>query len=649
MAKSGYLYRRPSGIYVVRICVPRRLKAAVGRGEIHVSTGARDPANAKAAAFRLLLEWQQRVLELDRMDVLKVVEGSPLFGGEGFLLVQDAARALGLDTNPLLVEALNSKCSLWCVANAWEGIEVAEIGEVERDWHDGFVLNSAEAVGHRVAVSGNLILFDTGQAVRALVQGEQYPGEVFFRDEKRRRALLLEREQPVGVDNVMLQKLDVERIRLRLASSVTPKMIEDAKERLTAHGADTGHKYGAMRSSELMARFLDEKKVDWKPDHQQRMARACGAFVELMGDPVLASIDRPLVMKYRNQLRRLPRDPYQARRKYGCSTFTELIAVAERTGCPTMELGSANLYVRKLSEMLGWGVENELVLRNSAARVGASRKRDQREQDDRALFADGELGAIFSAEWFQTGRGKQTARGRIHFFQPHFYWLPLLGLYAGGRLNELSQLYLDDVQSDQSGGWFLDFNLNGQDKLDLDPSEDGTERGGDKSLKTVNSQRIVAIHQRLIELGFLDYVAALRAAGHRRLFPELRFDSKKGYGAAPGSWFNERFLGRGLGIARDGTKTFHSLRHMFITGLFDKEVPEATINQLSGHARGETQSGKRYRKDQAARQLKPYVDRLAYNLPSIAPFDVSAGLEALECALERKERNVRTKSQTDKL
>ena len=51
MASAQYLYRRESGIYFVRLCVPTRLKAAVGKGEIHRTTGCRDYRLAKIAAF----------------------------------------------------------------------------------------------------------------------------------------------------------------------------------------------------------------------------------------------------------------------------------------------------------------------------------------------------------------------------------------------------------------------------------------------------------------------------------------------------------------------------------------------------------------------------------------------------------------------
>lgn len=162
----------------------------------------------------------------------------------------------------------------------------------------------------------------------------------------------------------------------------------------------------------------------------------------------------------------------------------------------------------------------------------------------RDALSNDDLQKVFSAFWFANGTGQKTAAGRFYAYRPHYYWLPLLALYAGGRLNELSQLYLRDIVDIDDGIAFIDFNLLGDDKLDIDESDPSP--AGDKSLKTIAAQRQIPVHHRLIELGFLDYVRALRLAGHNRLFPELKFDRNKGYGKAAGSWFNERFLGTEL-------------------------------------------------------------------------------------------------------
>jgi integrase len=290
--------------------------------------------------------------------------------------------------------------------------------------------------------------------------------------------------------------------------------------------------------------------------------------------------------------------------------------------------------------MLNWAVTEELLARNSASGVGGAGRRDRREQDERGVFDADDLTKIFGVEWFKDGKGRASARGGFHNYQPHYYWLPLLGLYTGGRLNELAQLYLDDIQQDDAGCWFIYFNLDGADKIEVDSMQEELGQS-DKSLKTINSERVVALHDLLVTLGLPEYVQALRQEGHVRLFPELRFDKIKGYGKAAGSWFNERFLGARLKIPRDGTKTFHSLRHMFITGLFDAELPEVTVAQLAGHERGKTMSSKRYRKDQVAFKLKPYINRLEFSLPKLVPFNIEAGISAVGSALDRKERHQR--------
>lgn len=194
-------------------------------------------------------------------------------------------------------------------------------------------------------------------------------------------------------------------------------------------------------------------------------------------------------------------------------------------------------------------------------------------------------------------------------------------------------MYLDDVLQSENGTWYLDFNLNCADKLDADASD----FGHDKSLKTVNSIRVVPLHDVVVKAGLPAYVAALREAGYDRLFPELKRDAVKGYGKPAGSWFNERFLGRRLSIKRTKKKTFHSFRHNFVTALERLDQPERVMTQLAGHERGKTQSGTRYAKDRDAGELKAVIDRLTFPcLAGLQAFDSNAGLKAIRAALRLK-------------
>ncbi|MGS0756768.1 site-specific integrase, partial [Roseateles sp. GG27B] len=236
------------------------------------------------------------------------------------------------------------------------------------------------------------------------------------------------------------------------------------------------------------------------------------------------------------------------------------------------------------------------------------------------------------------GAGTRTKGGTFYSYRPHYYWLPVLGLLVGGRLNELAQLYLSDIRTSESGVHYLDFNLEGEGKVNADKENSDAQEtdAQDKSLKTINATRQVPIHPMLQELGFIDYVVALRGAGYKRLFPELRHDKVKGYGKHAGSWFNERFLGNQLKIERNGRKTFHSFRHNFSTALGDSDTPPIIKSQLMGHSRGTAENESRYDKGRRIDQLAEHLSRIDFGLPNTVPFLVAEGLQAASDAIKLK-------------
>ena len=97
VGSASHLYRRASGIYAVRIFVPRRLWPSVGKREVHVSTRTRDQGVAKVVGLSIALVWKQRFIHLMGIDVDKLLKGSPLLAGAGHLPLLTAATELGMD------------------------------------------------------------------------------------------------------------------------------------------------------------------------------------------------------------------------------------------------------------------------------------------------------------------------------------------------------------------------------------------------------------------------------------------------------------------------------------------------------------------------------------------------------------------------
>jgi len=380
-----------------------------------------------------------------------------------------------------------------------------------------------------------------------------------------------------------------------------------------------------------MEKFF-EHKSNWGLDQRKKMETCCGCFVELMDDPRLGTIDRDLIRRYVEKLRLMPSNRYQAARRHGTNDAAKLLELAEKYNEERLSEKTVESYLTMLAQAFRWAVAEDYLNKNPAEHISQkSRGVAVRAQDSRDVFDQHELNAIFSAEWFQYGGAKINKAGELTSFKPFYYWLPLLALYCGARLNELSQLYLSDIVEYEPGKIFIFID-------EATPDSTNTKnpiKADDKSVKNRNSKRVIPIHSKLIKLGLLDYKNALHSNGHDRLFPELKHDRIKGYGKAAGKWFNEYFLGTQLKFKRDGTKTFHSFRHTCITELIDNSAPENIISSIAGHERGSSMSLKRYGKDRATR-LTPYIESLDFKLPTIQPFKVTEGIVAIKQALRRR-------------
>ena len=179
-------------------------------------------------------------------------------------------------------------------------------------------------------------------------------------------------------------------------------------------------------------------------------------------------------------------------------------------------------------------------------------------------FTDQELTLLFHPDHFRPGH----LRASWHF------WLPLLGLHTGARLEELCQLHLEDIrQEDGSGARFLDINDEGS-----------------KHLKSEAGKRKVPIHPALIALGLPDRVKSLQAKGKDRLFPGLGVRASTGnLSGTAGHWFTRyrRSCGVGGADGEKSAKVFHSFRHTVFTRAKHLGLDRRAVKEMLGHEQGE--------------------------------------------------------------
>jgi integrase len=647
------LQRRPSGIYVARLTVPERLRKIVGKRELVASTGTTNLHVAKLVASTVLARWRRSLFDLQcapaRSDMhdeilLRIADGHPLLAMDSYMPISGAAALLGLDSDRLLRFAGELRLKLFFSAAGEAGFLVPA---------DLLAVDDPE-LGTRLVPNPDDM---PALAVRQLVQGVvgiprsdlaavaatlRAAGEVFvvaFDPPGAASGTLFIPDVPVRIttSTVEVSTREVDHLRAQLAARVHGTALEAAREaqraRLTASPAPVG-KNAHKRVSEALelygSKFLPQKITN--PKEIQRVKAGISLFIELEGDLTLAEVDADRLRHFRDvHLTRLPARENEVRAKHKTTSVSASIRAVEGTDWPRMSAAERDQRMQWIARMLGWLRDQDWISSNPAAALRgefATTKAERRlaalEHKPRQPFTSDELALIFGQQWFRTGSGVRTRFGTYREFQPFHYWLPLLGLYLGARINELAQLHLTDVRTTPSGTPFISINRDTPDKS-LKQQKESTRCW---------SAREIPLHPHLVELGFVSWCDRLRAEGYRRVFPELSWTEAKYYSKEPVRWMS--LMLERIGIPRDNTRVFHSFRHGVNNALSRLQCAPELRKRLLGHEPGEGVNERTYLTDPTPDESLPVVRQLTFSLPTIAAFDGEAGLAAVRDALRRK-------------
>ena len=309
-------------------------------------------------------------------------------------------------------------------------------------------------------------------------------------------------------------------------------------------GGTTGQ--GALLLSEVFEKYLEDRPpsagvlIEWRSN----VAR----FIKLVGDKPITAITRADMRDYRDALAKLP----------------------GKNGKGTLAPGTIRKSIGSIGAILRWAEANgyaDMVPNwsNPTSSIRVSSKLS--DKVNRVAFDGADLKLLFGSPIWAGCRseGRRKEPGNM-VIKDHHFWLPLLALYMGARMEELGQSLIEDVKQDR-GVDFLDINGDGPNK----------------SLKTQSSWRKVPIHSALIQLGFLDYVGRLRASGETQLFPKLKQNKSGKYTAGYSKTFSR--YKNAMGIT-DPNKVYHSFRHAFKEACRRAGVAEEVHDALTGHSGG---------------------------------------------------------------
>jgi integrase len=524
--KQG-LVRRKSGIYEVRVRVPKPLVSKLNRQEIKRSLGTSDLREARGL-FPGKFKEINDILAAAQSDVAKVV----------------------VHLRPVPSGALKQIARLW-FSLKWEA--------AERELSQPLPPHvTRELAVH--CLESDLFPIKGQDEIRVL----QYEAEA---ESLLVRAGYSDSDAPsIGVLANYLKRGDIDILEVMIRHHWNGDLSHTLRDTLyrsfsgphderVARTEVKSHRNAVTLDEAISSFENDAQRATLSAKNSRGYAPGFNLLREIVGGATaLASVDRIHARRIRDVLAFLP--PNASKR------FPEmsLVAAAEHAKVrelPPIQATTATNILSCLAAFFNWArIEHGLTSSPFADLKALQKARGKDEQ--RQPFSAAQLELLFSGEMYSL---PYESMGRM---QPGKYWVPLLALYHGARMNELCQLELADIKI-QDGLWCMQFT-------------EESASDGKKTLKTASAHRTVPVHPIVQSLGFIDYCESARGNGGR-LFPELRM-AKSGYLSDNFSkWFSRYRKHRGV----TGTLiNFHSFRHGFNDACREVDVPEPIVEQLCG-------------------------------------------------------------------
>ena len=325
--------------------------------------------------------------------------------------------------------------------------------------------------------------------------------------------------------------------------------------------------------------YVDDKKAhgNWTDSTVKNITDKVNLFIALLGDIKLCDITQSKLKAVEKALINFPKNKNKSP-KYRDLT-AETIKKMDIPEGDRMSLKTVENYINQINGFLSW-LKTMYELPDWVSAVMSAPKGDvvADTRKSRSVFSVEDMRKIFYNPWYVTGKEEQrTGRGRRAQQTGAKFWLPLMALFSGARLEELAQLYLSDFKI-----------IDGVKCFEL--SEVIEDEEGNivkvKTIKNVASRRVVPLHDTLLSLGLWEYVQELKEQGHTRLFEELTRNSASVKYSHNFSKGFSRYLKGSVGIQgdqKDGAKVFHSFRHTFINYCVQHRIPDALFERVVGH------------------------------------------------------------------
>lgn len=337
--------------------------------------------------------------------------------------------------------------------------------------------------------------------------------------------------------------------------------------------------------------YWAEQKSAVSASGEAEARRTIQQFVEVSGITDVTAFRKAHLATYKQQLQKLPPN---AARDYPGKAVAEIIASVP-AGSARLKPKTINSRLSQLAVFGKWLANtiddvNASVFSTAALPVAGS-------SDKMEEFTDVQVCAIFLQPAFTGCQGERNQRSRGSYrVRDYRFWLPMMAAYTGCRLNELTQLRLDDI-----------VEVRGTLCLSI------TDEGDGQSLKNRQSKRLVPVHSALIALGISERINAAKDAGEEVFFHDIPVDRQGRRSETAGKRFR-KYIER-IGVKAQGARGgMHRFRHTVVeklraTGLYDHQIAP-----LVGHGSGVALMTADYGSSQqmTVEQRKEAIERIVY-------------------------------------
>lgn len=330
-------------------------------------------------------------------------------------------------------------------------------------------------------------------------------------------------------------------------------------------------------------------------------------FIGLMGDLPVGKISFDLAAEFREKILKLPNNHGKGRTG---SVKKELALAKGKTEAPRLTMKTAKRHFSGMNSIWKWLMAKRHVPAQFNPFAGHSFPGTKSTKSARDAWSSEDLERLFSSPPYR-GASSRSA----------LYWLPLISLFSGLRLEEICRLRPDQDLIVRDRIYCFDIKRR--------PGWDPKSEAG---------SRVVPVHSWLLSNGFKEFVDTQRASRSEHLFPELKLHRNK-----LSSGFSREFSRMKTEIGVGKKTTFHSFRHTFRTVLGSTDHKDSHIDAVMGHEGGGSE-GRVYDKGVTTLKLKEVVEsfRLAFD-PTSFPHDAAAPTQPLSNKQRGKSQVVKRK------